>query len=126
MRVRVRPLMGEKKDEAKKLSPKRKARWAPANFDWMQQCSKHLHHIEGRLMESEFLCHETIRQLQQLFLKCPPPVGDWAWLWRRAEDIAVRQVRQLARYYLRVGEDEARFIVRAMKVYRFDGKNRSP
>ena len=66
---------GEKKDEAKKLSPKRKSWWPPANFNWMQQCSKHLHHIEGRLMESEFVAHETIRQLQQLFRAWSPHQG---------------------------------------------------
>ena len=30
---------------------------------WLQQISKHLHHVEGRLMEEGFLGHEVVRQI---------------------------------------------------------------
>ena len=45
---------------------------------WMRQCSKHLTHIESRLMESEFLGHEVMRQVGMLieqFSPPPPPPG---------------------------------------------------
>ena len=42
---------------------------------WMEQCSKHLSHLEVRMMESEFLGHEVVRQIGNLLLTFPPPPG---------------------------------------------------
>ena len=38
----------------------------PGEFNWMKQCSKHLSHMEHRMMEGEFLGHEVVRQIQIL------------------------------------------------------------
>ena len=40
---------------------------------WMRQCSKHLSHIEKRLMEGEYLGHEVVRQVGQLLEQFSPP-----------------------------------------------------
>ena len=46
----------------------------------MKQCSKHLSNIELRLMESEFLGHEVVRQITILLTTISPPplveIGD--------------------------------------------------
>ena len=46
---------------------------ASAEAAWLEQCSKHLHHIEGRLMEAEFMGHEVVRQVMILLESFPPP-----------------------------------------------------
>ena len=46
---------------------------------WMRQCSKHLVHIEERLMRGNFMGHEVMRQICiMLDSFTPPPRGDWA------------------------------------------------
>ena len=42
---------------------------------WMRQCSKHLSHIEARLMEGEYLGHEVVRQIGILLRTFSPPPG---------------------------------------------------
>ena len=42
---------------------------------WMEQCSKHLSHLEVRMMESEFLGHEVVRQITNLLLTFSPLRG---------------------------------------------------
>ena len=90
-----------------------------ASFDWMEVCSKHLHNIEGRLMESEYLAHEVVRQIMSLITTwIPAPRGDWGWLLRRCTDIGVRQLRQLTRYYMRSGEELKSFAMQAVTLVR--------
>jgi len=91
-----------------------------AEVEWLEQISKHLHHIEGRLMEEGFLGHEVVRQIGNLIAGfSPPPRGDWGWFLRRSQDIAVRTLRQLIHKYGRHhNEDVGLFEVRAMFVVR--------
>ena len=90
-----------------------------AAVGWMRQCSKHLSHIEARLMEGEYLGHEVVRQIGILLQTfSPPPRGEWGWLLRQALDVAVRTTRQLARYYLRNGEEKSEFMTKAVLVVR--------
>jgi hypothetical protein len=86
---------------------------------WLRQRSAHLRHIENRLMEDVFLGHEVVRILVALMLGfTPPPRGDWGWLMRRSQDIAVRALRQLVLVYMRQHEDVGAFQMRAMHVVR--------
>ena len=48
---------------------------ASAEAAWLEQCSKHLHHIEGRLMEAEFMGHEVVRQIRNLLDTMSPGGG---------------------------------------------------
>jgi len=91
-----------------------------AEAQWLEQISKHLHHIEGRLMEEGFLGHEVVRQIGILLeAMSPPPRGDWGWFVRRCQDIAVRTLRQLiAKYGNRSAEPLGNFEVRAMHIVR--------
>ena len=90
----------------KKVVSKKEAAWGTR--EWMCQCSKHLSNIETRMMEGEFLGHEVVRQIGLLLTSfTPPPMGDWGWLLRQAQDIGVRTMRQLVRYYLRERERES-------------------
>ena len=90
-----------------------------AEAAWLEQISKHLHHIEGRLMEAEFLGHEVVRQFGNLLeVVVPPPQGDWGYFPRRAQDIAVRTLRQLIAKYGHRGEPLGEFEVRAMHIVR--------
>jgi len=92
---------------------------ASAEAAWLEQCSKHLHHIEGRLMEAEFLGHEVVRQFGNLLeVVAPLPQGDWGYFPRRAQDIAVRTLRQLIAKYGHRGEPLGEFEVRAMHIVR--------
>ena len=87
--------------------------------EWLTQCSKHLHHIEGRMMENEYLGHEIMRQVSNhLVTFSPPPRGDWGWLLRKCLDIAVRALRQLVKYYMGGNEDKASFLQRAIALVR--------
>jgi hypothetical protein len=62
-----------------------------SEVEWLTQISKHLHHIENRLMEDGYLGHEVVRQIGNLLEAfSPPPRGDWGWFLRRSQDIAVR------------------------------------
>ena len=80
----------------------------------MKQCSKHLCHIEGRLMETEFLGHEVVRQVGMLIDGFRPvPYGDWGWFMRSAQDIAVRTLRHLVRIYRKGNETMDGFLMRA-------------
>ena len=72
---------------------------------WLEQVSKHLHFIEGRLMAAEFLPFEVVRQFGQKIEEFRPRGGDWGWLLRSVQDISVRVVRQMARTYYK-GEGE--------------------
>ena len=115
----------EKNDDEKKAAKKKwYGAWQSEDdwkfpMNWMKQCSKHLSHIETRLMESEYLSHEVVRQLMQLILGCsPPPRGDFGWLLRKCTDIGVRHLRQLVRYYLRSGQELKTFAKGAMQVVR--------
>ncbi len=86
---------------------------------WMRQCSKHLSHIEGRLMEDSYLGHEVVRQMMSVieaFL--PPPCGDMGWFLRKSQDIAVRALRQLVRVYMGNHEALGEFTMRAMVIVR--------
>ena len=68
-------------------------------------------------MESEFLGHEVVRQLMSLMASWDFR-GDWGWLLRNCQDIAVRTLRQLQRLYGKgveegkIFEDEAMHLVR--------------
>ena len=42
---------------------------------WMEQCSKHLSHLEVRMMESDYLGHEVVRQITNLLLTFSTPSG---------------------------------------------------
>ena len=42
---------------------------------WLRQISKHLSHIEKRMMESAFLGHEVVRQVCQVIETFSPPLG---------------------------------------------------
>ena len=48
---------------------------ASAEAAWLEQCSKHLRHIEGRLMEAEFMGHEVVRQVMILLDTFSPHPG---------------------------------------------------
>ena len=45
-----------------------------ANYgtNWTKQCSKHLCHIEERLMEQAYLAHEVLRQVRSSMRQCSP------------------------------------------------------
>ena len=87
---------------------------------WLEQISKHLHHIEGRLMEEGFLGHEVVRQIGILLEGfSPPPRGEFGWLLRRTQDIGTCTLRQLISKYGQVGHEAiGAFEVRAMHVVR--------
>ena len=86
---------------------------------WLRQCSKHLSHIEKRLMENEYLGHEVVRQISQVIEAfCPAPYGDWGWFMRQSQDIAVRTLRQLVRIYHRSNEEMSVFLQRAVELVR--------
>ena len=85
----------------------------------MRQCSKHLSHIEARLMENGYLGHEVVRQLMQIIEGfCPPPFGDWGFMMRKAQDIAVRTLRELVKVYDKGFEGTESFMVRAVHLMR--------
>ena len=88
---------------------------------WCENCSKHLLHVEARLMEHEFLAHEVVRQVRQLLTRHRPyPRPDWGYLVRNCLDLSVRTLRNMAKYYLRGGDEEyvEEFIGKAMVVVR--------
>ena len=88
--------------------------------EWMRQCSKHLHNIEGRLMQSEYMGHEVVRRMGAYIEEwCPPPRGDHGWLLRKGQDTAVRFLRQLTRIYMRDEDKSEDFLRKAMVVVRF-------
>ena len=83
----------------------------------MKQVSKHLVHVKKRMMEAEYLGHEVVRQYVIALMDfSPPPRGDWGWMLRKCQDIAVRQLRQLQKLYSKSGseifEERAIHIVR--------------
>ena len=87
----------------------------------MRSCSKHLHHIEMRAMESALLGHEVVRQMIQCWCSfVPGPLGDWGWVLRKALDIAVRALRYLVMTYNNAGqlEDTLAFYLRASDIVR--------
>ena len=86
--------------------------------EWAQQCSKHLSHIEKRLMTSEFLGHEVVRMVQQIIDNFKPePAGDWGYILRKLTDIAIQTMRRLSTIY-RKNEPIEAFHVRAMALVR--------
>ena len=88
---------------------------------WCEQISKHLVHVESRLMEHEYLAHEMVRQVQQALKRFVPfPRGDWGYLVRQCLDLSVRFLRSMAKYYLRAAgeQDVEDFLGRAMVVIR--------
>jgi len=85
---------------------------------WMRQCSKHLAHIEGRLMENEYFGHEVVRQVGMAIESFrPSPYGDWGWMMRKCQDIAVRTLRHLVRIYHKQESIEI-FLMRAVNFVR--------
>ena len=108
--------MGERKDE-KQGEQKDILRQCSLAAGWAKQCSKHLVFIEKRLMESEFLGHEVVRQLMSLMASWDPR-GDWGWLLRSSQDIAVRTLRQLQRLYGQTLEEGKIFENEAMHLVR--------
>jgi len=90
-----------------------------AAVNWMRQCSKHLSHIEGRLMEEAYLGHEVVRQVCMCLEQfCPEPFGDWGWFLRKVTDIGVKTVRQLVKVYGVHEEDMPNFLLQANKLMR--------
>ena len=91
-------MTGENKGESKDEGESKGERdvWRAAS--WAEQCSKHLVHVEKRLMEAEFMGHEVVRQMMTL-MATSSPHGDWGWLMRNCQDIAVRTMRQLRRLW---------------------------
>ena len=90
-----------------------------ASVGWMRQCSKHLSHIEGRMMEEGYMGHEVVRQIMILLDSfCPAPFGDWGWMLRKSQDIAVKTVRQLVLVYGAHEGDLAQFLLQANKLVR--------
>ena len=88
-------------------------------MNWMKQCSKHLLHIEGRLMEQGYLAHEVLRQVRSnLRHFAPPPRGSWSWLMRTVTDLCVRFMRQLWLIYFRNQENEDQFMGRVWALVR--------
>ena len=86
--------------------------------EWAQQCSKHLSHIEKRLMTSEFLGHEVVRIVYQVLEEFKPqPVGDWGYMMRKITDISVQTMRQLMTIYGKTELSEV-FHLRAMSLVR--------
>ena len=86
--------------------------------EWAQQCSKHLSHIEKRLMTSEFLGHEVVRMVHQVLDEFKPePVGDWGYIVRKVTDIAIQTMRRLSTIY-RKNEPIEVFHLRAMSLVR--------
>ena len=98
----------------------------PAEVQWMQQCSKHLHYIEKRMMENEFLGHEVVRQSGIVIDAFrPPPYGDWGWFLRSSQDISVRTLRHLVRTYHKGHETMDGFLMRAVELVRLYMRRRS-
>ena len=91
---------------------------AKACKEWLRQISKHLSHVESRLMESEYEAHEMVRLVIQAIEGFrPEPCGDWGWLLRKVQDIAVRMMRQLMKIYGKAEANEA-FHMRAIDLVR--------
>ena len=90
-------------------------------WSWMRQCSKHLSHMEVRMMEEGYLGHEVVRQaMNKLDEFTPPPKGDWGYIMRHLHDIGVRSMRQLVKTYA-VGYDQEKlqaFQMRAIHIVR--------
>ena len=90
-----------------------------AAVNWMRQCSKHLSHIEGRLMEEAYLGHEVVRQVCMCLEQfCPEPFGQWGWFLRKVTDIGVKTVRQLVKVYGVHEADLPNFLLQANKLMR--------
>lgn len=90
-----------------------------AMVSWLEQISKHLTHIEMRAMESEVLGHEVVRVFMQLLEEfVPSPYGDWGYLLRKCQDLAVRTLRQLTRCWHRAPEKVEDFAMRATRLVR--------
>jgi hypothetical protein len=90
-----------------------------ASVGWMRQCSKHLSHMETRMMAEAFMGHEVVRQIAiHMERFSPPPRGDWGWMLRKCTDIGVRTLRQLVKVYHRGTEDMRAFLERAMQLVR--------
>ena len=108
---------GENKGEAKKRTRGELEHQVWVAGEWARMCSQHLKYVEKRMMESEFMGHEVVRQLMALMATWDPR-GDWGWLLRNCQDIAVRTLRQLQRLYGKgveegkIFEDEAMHLVR--------------
>ena len=66
--------------------------------EWVAQCSKHLMHAEKRIMSSNFLMHEVVRQMGS-FLTEVAPFGDALWPMRGIEDVCTNGVRRLVEVY---------------------------
>ena len=89
--------------------------------DWTRMCSKHLYHIEHRLMESQFLGHEVVRQMGEIWNRMIASFWvDLGWGMRKALDIGVRALRTLVYYNGcdAFNETTAAFHVRAIKLVR--------
>ena len=71
---------------------------------WMRNCSKHLHNIEGRIMQNSLLGHEVVRQIIMIIQGfCPATRGDWGCFLRKCIGIGVKAVRHLVATYYGAG-----------------------
>lgn len=96
----ARPMPKAKAKAAFRPRERDEVYWMRSTSEWTEQCSLHLSHIEGRLMEGEYEAHEAVRQFGiHLEGFCPEPRGDWGWMLRKCRDVAVRAVRQLMKVY---------------------------
>ena len=43
------------------------------DIEWLEQISRHLSHVERRLMHAELLSHEVVRLIVEVFLSFSPP-----------------------------------------------------
>jgi hypothetical protein len=96
----------------------KQARAAMKDKDWLVNARVVPVFTDGK-DEAEFLGHEVVRQFGNLLeVVIPPPQGDWGYFPRRAQDIAVRTLRQLIAKYGHRGEPLGEFEVRAMHIVR--------
>ena len=90
---------------------------AETELDWLKRCSQHLSFLERRNMESQFLGHEVVRQMLELWGSfTPPPWGDWGYMLRKGIDWGVRALRCLVKLH-RPSQNESmpEFMKRAMR-----------
>ena len=60
-------------NETKEASKGNEGKWGSVR--WLEQCSKHLAHIEVRAMEQHYLGHEVVRMISTVLVTYCPPSG---------------------------------------------------
>ena len=93
--------------------------WMRKVREWLEQVSLHLSHLEMRACLDKLLMHEAVRHFgNHLEVFSTPPNGDWGYLMRKHQDLAVLLQRNLVRLYKTPGESMVMFMRRSHSLVR--------